>query len=342
MEQTIFRTKFGSDLYGTRTPTSDTDYKSVHISDPKKILLGTFPGVISKSTGSDNTKNTADDIDDENFSLVKFFNMIKAGDMIAQELLHVPAKQLIIYDARWENIVANRHRLVDKNIKGFLGYIRRQTNKYGIKGSRVATARAGSEMFETIGRMQDSALKLKYVKGIRDILNKFISQHEHCQMVMLPATKNSEEMVEYFEILDRKISFNITVKEAYNMVNRIFVEYGARSLAAENNQGVDWKSVYHAVRVSEQAIELLQTGTIEFPRPNAPELLQIKHGEFTFEQIAERLEDNLNLVEQLTQTTNLRDKVDEEWIDATIAGIHFDVISDRYRRSTECLNSSPK
>lgn len=37
----IVRIKFGSHLYGTDTPASDLDYKSVHIPDARDIILGT-------------------------------------------------------------------------------------------------------------------------------------------------------------------------------------------------------------------------------------------------------------------------------------------------------------
>lgn len=37
--KTVVKIKFGSHLYGTNTPASDLDYKSVHIPDVDDILL---------------------------------------------------------------------------------------------------------------------------------------------------------------------------------------------------------------------------------------------------------------------------------------------------------------
>lgn len=133
MNKQLIRVKFGSHLYGTNTPESDTDYKSVHVPNGRQIILQSYPQTISNSTGNDKTKNSKDDIDDESFSILKFMNMIRAGDMVANELLFVSKKQAEFMSSEWLHMVHDqRMRLIDKNIEGFVGYIRRQANKYGM------------------------------------------------------------------------------------------------------------------------------------------------------------------------------------------------------------------
>lgn len=55
--------------------------------------------------------------------------------------------------------------------------------------------------------------------------------------------------------------------------------------------GYSIKNAYHAVRLLEECIELLQTGTITFPRPNADFLRQIRHGEIAVEVVKARYEE---------------------------------------------------
>ena len=56
--------RFGSHMYGTDTPDSDTDYKGVYIPHIKDVILGDAPkSSINISTGDTDGKNTSDDID---------------------------------------------------------------------------------------------------------------------------------------------------------------------------------------------------------------------------------------------------------------------------------------
>jgi hypothetical protein len=43
---------------------------------------------------------------------------------------------------------------------------------------------------------------------------------------------------------------------------------------AETQEGVDWKALSHAVRVGTQALELLKTGHVTFPLPNAAHVVR--------------------------------------------------------------------
>ena len=74
--QLIVKTVFGSHLYGTDTPESDKDFKGIFMPSKKEIFLGKIPKSISESTkkGSE-SKNTAEDIDTEIYSLQYFIEL---------------------------------------------------------------------------------------------------------------------------------------------------------------------------------------------------------------------------------------------------------------------------
>ena len=71
MEQ-IMLCQAGSHLYGTNIPNSDRDFKAVHIPGYKDILMGSGRPVISTSTGTKTSNNTAADTDHESFSVGQF------------------------------------------------------------------------------------------------------------------------------------------------------------------------------------------------------------------------------------------------------------------------------
>ena len=320
----LIKLEFGSSLYGTRTPTSDTDYKGVHTPSARSLVMQNADRVISNSTGSDKVKNTADDIDDESYSILKFFDMLKKGDMVAQELLHVPVEKAIIMSPEWKNIILpNKHRLVARDIKGFVGYIRTQSNRYGIRGSRVAAARNATEMFAFWIEQYGSNTKIKDVPDFEHFFDCFCELNEHAEVIQLPVAKGSTEMVNYLEVVNRKVGYTIALKEAHSIYKRAFDEFGSRALAAEKNEGVDWKALYHAIRVSEQAMELLRDGVITFPRWNAQELLTIKRGEHDYKDIARMLEDNLDKLEVLMTKSDLPEKVDFAFMDQVVHDLHL-------------------
>lgn len=329
MNETLIKVRFGSHLYGTNTADSDTDYKSVHIPPGNQIIMQNFPRVISSSTGIQTEKNTKEDIDNDSISLFKYFDMLRAGDMVAIELLFVNSQTAIYMSDKWkENILAYRHKLFDRNIQGFVGYIRQQANKYGIKGSRVATARAGVEFFSYLIEEFGATAKLKDIRY--DIFDEFVCLNEHTAIISMPIGKHDSRYIDCLEILNRKIMFTVTLKEAYNIISKIFEEYGSRALAAERQEGVDWKSLYHAIRVSEQAIELLETGSITFPRQNVDDLLKIKRGEYKYQEIADRLEGNLDLLEILMESSSLPETLDVDFLNRTLENLHLRAVIKYY------------
>lgn len=330
MNKTIMRVKFGSHLYGTNTPTSDTDYKSIHLPHADQIILQRVQNVVSKSTGDPLTKNTKDDIDDESYSLSKFLGMLRSGDMVAYEMLFVPQNQLDICTPEWQMILSCRNKLIDRNITGFVGYIRQQVNKYGVKGSRIAAARAATEFFDVF-RGSSKAFKRVGDIPLDTIQTHLVNKHDYIKLLYLPNSANDPREMPYLEVLNRKIDFRTGVGDAFKIVKRIFDEYGSRALAAETNQGVDWKAVYHAIRVSEQALELNRTGQITFPRPNVKELLKIKRGEYHFKDIAERLENNLELLEAEMPNSVLPEKYCEETMDSMLLFFYLNQVKSEYQ-----------
>lgn len=329
--KTLIKLKFGSDLYGCRTENSDTDWKSVHISSANEIIMQSCQRVISRSTGNSTTKNTANDVDDESFSLLKFFDMLKRGDMVSNEILFVTETYSEYMSSVWKDlIIPNREKFLCRDIKGFVGYIRTQVGRYGVRGSRVSTSRYASEMFASWISSYGPNAKIKDVPDFEYFFDCFIKLHEHSSIVYLPAAKNSTETIPYFEAVNRKVGYNISLKEAHSIYKRAFDEFGARALAAEQNEGVDWKSCYHAIRVSEQAMELLQTGNITFPRQNVDDLLSIKRGEHPYREIATRLETNLDNLEKLMLVSELPEAVDENFMDEVVHELHLDQIRKNY------------
>lgn len=311
---------FGSHLYGTSTPASDLDLKSVHLPAAEDLLLGRVKQVISTSTGSQHERNTADDVDDESFTLQKYLALAAQGQTVAVDMLFAPSWCWVGEpDPIWLEVVANRSRLLTSQSASFVGYCRTQANKYGIRGSRVAAARAALKLLA--GSITPSAKLSVLEPSIRALC----AEQQHMEVTNIPSQAGTDVL--HWEVCGRKMPFTASIKSAHDIVARIVAEYGHRALAAEQNQGVDWKALSHAVRIAQQAIELLTTGDVVFPRANAAHLLAIKTGQLEYQPVADEIDQLLIEVEAAAAASTLPPAVDHTWIDDLVLRAHKGVVA---------------
>lgn len=308
MEKLVVRIEFGSHLYGTSTTQSDHDYKSVYIPRGSDILLQR----VKDSTGHkvkryEGDRNKPEDTDDEAYSLQRYLQLLSEGQTVTIDMLFAPKP--LVNSAMWEMIQENKHLLLTKRSAAFVGYCRTQANKYGIKGSRVAAAKEAAEFFASMLEQYGTTAK------VGDFEPRFpIGEHSR----VVTKETSAGNMESYYECCNRMVGFKNTLKEAAAVYARIFDEYGHRARLAQTNEGIDWKALSHAVRVANEALELLLTANVTFPLPNAAHILAIKRGTVPYEEVANEIEGLLIDVEHASATSSLRDGADMEFIDQLV------------------------
>lgn len=318
----LLRILHGSHLYGTSTPASDLDYKGVFLPSGEDILLQKVPSVIDKGTGSQDQKNTKDDVDDQSFNLQKFLKLIVSGDTVGTELLFAPPEFVEVDSPEMETIRANKHLLLNRQCKGFVGYCQRQAAKYGIKGSRMAAVRDILTVLHNVREAFGGKTKLA---DRHETWEKFCEDHEFSEIIEIRGGGNKD--VRHLSVCDRKIPYTSTVDNAFEVYAKVYENYGDRARAAMHNEGIDWKAISHAVRVARQTIELLETGHITFPRPDAAELLDIKLGKRDFESdVAPLLEGLVQQVEETAARSQLPEESDSAAIEKLIKRMHYDQV----------------
>lgn len=320
--RTLVRVTFGSHLYGTNTPDSDLDFKSVHIPSTDDILMQRVAPVLVRKTKTDNARrNGPEDVDDDSFSVGKFLSMAAGGDTMAIELLFAPPEMTLASTPEWDHIVANRDRLINRQCKGFVGYCQKQAAKYGIKGSRVAAAREALGLIQGVMETHGRNARLE---DVGDAARQLADRLEHVEIIDIPHPSGKAHP--HLSVCERKLPFRGHLFQCEDVLQKLVDAYGHRALAAEANQGVDWKAVSHAVRVSRQAIELLSTGHLTFPRPDAEDLLAIKLGKRDFKTVGAELEALLEDVERAAAASTLPERSDMDFIEETIRSFHLSQI----------------
>jgi len=154
--QEIVRMEFGSKVYGTSIPSSDTDYAGIFIPDFRDILLGRAPKHINESTNKViDSKNAEADTDINLYSLKYFIDMALEGEITAVDILHTPEKYWVTkfpYGEIWNNIVYNRDKFYTNNNKALIGYARKQASKYGCSSSRLHTVNEVIRILEELDK----------------------------------------------------------------------------------------------------------------------------------------------------------------------------------------------
>jgi predicted nucleotidyltransferase len=297
----IMKTLFGSQLYGTATEDSDTDYKGVFLPTKEQILLGKIPKSVSENTKKDRTKkNSSTDVDCQLFSLHYFIHLACQGETAALDMLYATDKTIVWQHPIWATIIEYREKFHTKNLKAFIGYAQRQAAKYGVKGSRLNAAKKvmdflGVEILRNNGSTRLIAIWDKLPEG--EHIHKYVDMYEFC---------------------NKKMNKTVTVDYAYSIVSRFHDNYGERAKLAAGNEGIDWKAISHALRAAYQVKEVLTEGTITFSLKHAELIKQIKQGCWNFSNVMPMLEDLIEDCKELSEKSSLPEKVDTEFWDKLI------------------------
>ena len=303
--------KFGSHLYGLNTPSSDTDYKGIYLPTLHELLLGNYPKTTKTSTGPEHEKNSADDTDTEVISLPRFVEMGMQGETFVLDMLH--CNEPLFSSDIWESLVTHRTRFYSRKLKAFVGYVRRQASKYGIKGSRL------SDIRQAINQLN----RLTNVSNGSDYNLKFFWDHlyegEFAQKI--ERISPSQTTPQKFYVVNGKM-YQETSNAMWvsDQLLSMYTSYGHRAKLAEQNEGVDWKAISHALRAAYQARDIYKKGDFKYPLDETQYLLDVKQGKLDYKKnVGPELEAIVDIVEQLAaENIDLPTKVDqnfwEDWL----------------------------
>lgn len=327
--KTIVKTYFGSHLYGTSTPESDVDFKEIYVPHARDILTGNVKEHMSKNTNNTSSKNTKDDVDHELYSLKYFFKLAADGETVALDMLHTPPSLVVKSDLPgvWKYIQDNRSRFYTTNMKSYLGYVRKQASKYGVKGSRLAVLRQALKRSNEWGQYFDNGavIRLSHMKNVLPV-------GEFASWVETENEKTGKQT--FYSLLDRKFQDTLTNKEFNAILVKLEENYGERARKAEANEGIDWKALSHACRGGLQLLEIYKTGDLVYPLQDAPFILDVKLGKHTFKTVQEFLEDIVDQVEHAAEQAaknGMQQKVDMSFWDDFLEQVYLENHNSYYK-----------
>lgn len=274
--------EFGSHLYGLNTPSSDKDYKGIYLPTKKELLMGETKTHYSYSTGDNDSKNGADDVDVEFYSLHYFLELARKGETVAMDMLHAPKDKLMETSGVWKWLQKNRSDLYTKNMKSYVGYVKTQAAKYGIRGSRMGALEEVMKVVIDLPVLEKVKVSDLVFTDRLTVVGDFMNSlpvNEHARFV---SKETSQGIQMFYEVLGRKFQLTLKVKEFKDNLKKIWDTYGERARMAKDNDGIDWKAVSHALRAGFQARAIYTEGEFSYPLKETDYLLDVKEGKRDF------------------------------------------------------------
>jgi hypothetical protein len=315
----VYITKYGSKLYGTDNPNSDTDYKGIFIPNKEDVLLKRDLEHFNFNSNDNNTKNGKDDVDLQLFSIYKFFKLLKKGETGVMDILFSMFREdTQVYNDRTftEVIMQNYKKFYNRNLHSFIGYCVGQSKLYNVRGERFNELHLFVEYFNALVKEQgDEKLESMFPK-VEQIFQE--NPYKYIKFVIAPTSRGSGEPKEgkYIEVLGKRFLGTVTVKYFAEKITDMEEQFGNRARASA--KGVDFKALSHAVRVISEVEELIDSGFIIFPLKNREYVTRIKEGNESLEEVMDYLDGQLNRVQEKLEKSDLPEKSDERFIDKLI------------------------
>jgi len=323
----LYMVKFGSHLYGTSRPESDTDLKGIFLPSKVSCLLGEPKKHFTSKTGDNNSKNTADDVDIQLWSLQYWLDLVRKGETNAIDLLFSHTyPEMIMYDTgELKRAFTYHHGLFTaKDCNSYIGYAIGQARKYGVKGSRMGAIKRVLEYLDHLtSDWHDSKIEFFVDTRLKNVSEGLLDNCGDASYCFLKELKGPNgELKSYLVLCGSKHDLDITLEEFYNRVKKAYDTYGERAKMAEQNQGIDWKALSHAVRSIDQMRELLASGKIKYPLKTAQKLLDIKRGVFSWKDVETMITDGLEEINRLQTESPTFHQYDPMFVESLVLSLY--------------------
>ena len=343
--QVLAKIIYGSRLFGTSTATSDFDYKAVVLPGLDRLMLGKKTSVLTERFTAEHERvpagesMSANGYETEFTPIQKFVADYLSGQAYAVEFVYAmrcnisKPTDIGSTEYRWytwfqQFCIVLSDSFKHKNVTGMVGFALKQTLDFVKRGERLNAAQAVMGRLQRLMLLVPSTGKLPRLDDLLPESMQAAAGHGSKYLdyvagsnALIGEAQNNNSVMRTLEINGRAYCETTTLEHFRTALQKLIDSYGDRSTAASKTD-IDWKSLSHAVRVYQQIIELLNTGYITFPRPNAAQLLDIRLGNIDREIVKELLR-SLDAEVLLLRETSTLAEVTPEFIEQAEAELLY-------------------
>ncbi len=332
----VFECVSGSRAYGLATETSDTDIKGVFIAPRDNFYSLEFP----EQVNSDNNNVVF-------YELRKFIDLLAKNNPNMLEMLDMPADCVLFKHPLYDKIRAGLFlsRLCKES---FAGYAMTQLKKARGLNKKILNPMAKEKKlildFCYVSREQGSI-------PVRQFLEENNMKQEHCGLAAIPHMREMYGLYHsakgiYKGIMRTEDSLDVALssvaegeapvsimsfnKDGYSKYCKDYKEYWSwvedrnedrYSNTIAHGKNYDAKNMMHTFRLLDMAEEIARQGRVIVRRPNRELLLNIKKGDFAYEDLVQKAETRLDLISEAYSASDLPDFPDLERINALLVNV---------------------
>lgn len=337
----LFECISGSRAYGLATKNSDTDIRGVFYL-PKNMFYGLeyIPQV----------SNETNDI--VYYELGRFIELLSKNNPNILEMLATPEKHILV-----------KHQLMNEiKMEDFLSKLIKDTF-VGYAFSQIKKAKGlNKKMFEPMDRKRKSVLDFCYIlidnesilfsdwlqinaknqsdfgltkiPHFKDMYHLFESDtNVHYRGIVSDANANDVQLSSVSKS-SKSISMLMFHKDAYSSYCKKYREYWdwmekrneeRYQNNANHNKEYDAKNMMHTVRLLEMALGILKDNTLNIEVSNREELLKIKSGFYTYDEVLAQAENLMNEISKYAERTSLKEKPNMEFVEKLLVNLRFKI-----------------
>lgn len=319
----LFSLYYGSKLYGTSTPSSDTDVKVVYIPALNDVLAGNLKRNFKERYDADGNKITDDQakmpdngIETEHISVHTFVRDFVEGQTYALEIAHAMAWREAEDSNELEAVEFCRElieRFANKDVYAMTSFAQKQVMDYVHRAERLKAAEqllGKLELLEKVMRTSPATAFIELRLDTPTPDGTILDTISLSTGLDIGEVQNGNRGYRTLELNNRSYLETTALSEIIGLVKKQIAAYGVRTREAAKTP-VEWKAISHAIRVYEQAIELLETKKMSFPRHDANYLLSVKRGQVDLDSVKAYLKQLDAEVLRKIEESKLPKKTDE-------------------------------
>ena len=334
-ENTIYLTLHGSHAYGTSRPGSDIDLRGIAI-PPKKYYFGILDN-FEQVTFSDPNDCVI-------FDIRKFIGLALKCNPNAIELLFTDREDHVYRHPAFDKLEEIRDSFLSTKAKyTFAGYARSQLLRIKRHRKWILNPLDKKPEREDFGLPENKLLipkhKLQEIEAqVQKKINEWNFDATDLDRDVVIAVKNNMHDIlvdlevnqdEYHMYAARSLGADDNLLEAFRKekaytdaikdwknYNTWKSERNKERYEMESKFGFDCKHGMHLVRLYKQCVELLEHQTLTVKRPDAAELLEIRNGAWSYDELIEWADEQDKVIDRLYKTSTLPKKPNNKLINS--------------------------
>lgn len=259
-KQLILLFKAGSHFFDLNGPNSDIDYRGIYICPNQDCFdASNKTHMIEYNTNQvKNTKNTAGDIDFTLFSFSSFLKLLRKGDFNMMEILYCPEDKILFKTPLYDELVKMRSNLIVNDVSAFIGFIKKEYKRYGCNIYHYKTQYNFIQFLKQF-HIHDP------LKKHWSAIKKYAETEEGIRFSQTMIDNSGERtLVETIVIAERMHQGTAKCGYVVEAMESIISNYGHRQKNMAQS-GVEYKGLYHALRLIYEANDIFDTGELSFP-----------------------------------------------------------------------------